>query len=239
VVVSLSTLPSRIGLIRPVLNSLLDQEEPADEIVLVLPQASAREGGAPYEIAPDLARCAAVTILRCERDWGPATKLIPVLERECDPATLVVAVDDDNVYPPALVANLLRWSARLPDAALGHRGWSLTPSRDWRDTITLHATGLREPRAVDVVTGTWGLLVRPRFFDAAVRDYDGWPEDAFFNDDIWFNGHLARRRVPRVVVPLGLPPISTTVSRVNGLCYVANRDGAHNNAVIQAFGAHW
>jgi hypothetical protein len=122
---------------------------------------------------------------------------------------------------------------------LGYRGWALPPSLDWKVTQTLYATSLPDCRRVDVVTGTWGILVQPRFFDPQLIDYTGYPRDAFFVDDIWFNGHLARRDVPRIVIPALFPPLPTRSSWINGLCFVENADSTRNNTVIQAFGPYW
>ena len=237
VVVSLTTIPSRIGRIRGVLNSLVDQTAPADEILLAVPRFSQREQCA-YRVPKFLAETSAVRLLPCE-DWGPATKLIPALEHEREPRTLILAVDDDTIYPPDMIANLLAWHACYPDAALGLRGWSLPASLDWHATRTRYGTELDEPLAVDVLTGTWGILVQPRFFDDRVRDYSAAPREAFFVDDVWFNGHLARSRTPRLVIPCRRPPMSSRLTRINGLFFHSNRDGHNNNVVIQAFAADW
>jgi hypothetical protein len=237
VVISLTTLPSRLERLRPVLNSLLDQDSPADDVVLALPAYSQRERRA-YQIPDFIRKSRAVNVLQCGRDWGPATKLIPVVQCE-EPDTLVIAVDDDNVYPRDMVSTFLAWHAQYPDAALGYRGWALPRSLDWCQTQTLYATSIGQARNVDVVTGTWGILVQPRFFDGALTDYGPYPRDAFFVDDIWFNGHLARRDVPRVVIPARFPPLPTRATWINGLCFEENADGRRNNLVIRAFEPHW
>ena len=75
IVVSLTTIPSRISRIKGVLNSLIEQTEPADAILLAVPQFSRREQS-EYRIPAFIAASSAITLLRCD-DWGPATKLIP------------------------------------------------------------------------------------------------------------------------------------------------------------------
>ena len=44
VIVGMSTIPSRIQLIGPAIESLRNQSQPPDEIVLALPRVSLREG---------------------------------------------------------------------------------------------------------------------------------------------------------------------------------------------------
>lgn len=236
-VISLTTTPARIDRIRPVLNSLIDQDTPADAILLAVPRFSRREN-VEYRIPGWLDRSGALTILRCD-DWGPATKLIPALMQETDGETLLLTVDDDVIYPPDLVSTFHEWHSKYPDAALGYRGWSLPKSLRWQATKTLYATSARSVQPVDVLTGTWGYLVQPRFFDRGVFDYSGYPRAAYFVDDIWFNGHLARGGVPRLLVPGRLPPLSTRIGRVRGLTFLENRDGTTNNEVIRAFAEHW
>jgi hypothetical protein len=237
VVVSLTTIPSRIVQIKAVLNSLIDQTVPAHKIVLALPDVSRREKR-EYTLPAFLSDSQAITVLRCV-DWGPATKLIPMLLAEPAPDTLILAVDDDTIYPPDLIANLLAWHAQHPDATIGLRGWSLPDTLDWRATQTVYGTQLDHPLRCDVLTGTWGFMVQPRFFDEQLLDYAAYPHEAFFVDDVWFNGHLARRHVPRLIVPCRRPPMSTRLTRTNGLFFRNNRDGHNNNVVIRAFADAW
>src|SRR5690606_16613106 len=92
-VVSLTTIPERMPFLRPVLDSLLEQDRAPDRIVLALPERSLRSGR-PYPEPRGLP--SGVDILGCA-DTGPSTKLLPVLGAES--GALIVAVDDDVIYP--------------------------------------------------------------------------------------------------------------------------------------------
>ncbi len=138
VVISLTTIPSRIGRIKTVLNSLIDQTVPADDILLAVPGHSRREG-CGYRLPPFLAESTAVSVLACD-DWGPATKLIPTLLQERDPSTLILAVDDDTIYPPDLVANL----PRLARAAARCRAWPARLGTARVARLAGHADPLRQ-----------------------------------------------------------------------------------------------
>ena len=236
-VICLTTIPSRIQHLAPTLNSLLDQTAPAAAIRLFLPGCSRREERG-YELPRFLQTARSVEVVRCERDWGPATRLIPALDSAAAGAVLI-SVDDDTIYPPDLVETLLRWHERLPGCALAYRGWPAPASLRWADSPTIYGTTLAQPQAVDVVTGTWGALVQPSLFDAGVRDYDAYPPDAFFVDDVWFSGHLARRGVPRLVVPAGLPPLPRRVHHRNSLIDGENAGGRHNDVMLRAFAPYW
>ncbi|PYK24148.1 MAG: hypothetical protein DME52_11240, partial [Verrucomicrobia bacterium] len=81
VIASLSTLPNRINNLKPTIRSLLRQTRPPDEIILAVPEFSIREER-PYIVPEYLLRLPRVRILRSRRDWGPATKFIPVIQQE-------------------------------------------------------------------------------------------------------------------------------------------------------------
>lgn len=236
-IVSLTTLPSRIHRIRGTLNSLLDQTEPADEIVLAVPNFSRREQ-ASYRIPNWLERSKYVTILPCE-DLGPATKLLPVLKRTENPETRIAVVDDDVVYPPDFLANLQQWSRRYPNSAVAYSGWTLTNSLKYRDSQVSYGTELRFPKAVDVLRGTWGYVVRRGFFDDRVFDFASVPNECYFVDDVFFSARLAERGIERLAIPCRLPPMSTWSTRVGGLSYQENSDGRNNQSAVNFFRELW
>lgn len=236
-IISLTTMPGRFERIARVLNSLIDQQVPADEIWLAVPEFSRRELR-PYVIPSFLRQQAAVKLLACE-DWGPATKLIPALMQQSDPHDLVLVVDDDRIYPPDLVARFRNWHRSHPDAALGLRGGTISPVGESLGLRTHFGTEVETPRAVDILMGTWGYLVQGRFFDDRLRDYSGFPPEAFYVDDVWVHGNLARSGVPRLLVPCRLPPLSSTLTRFNGLTFNENRGGGNDGIVMRAFAEYW
>src|ERR1035437_5613498 len=81
VIVSLSTLPDRIENLEPTLDCLMSQSRVPDEIVLAVPEFSIRQKK-PYVLPKYLARYPLVRVLHCGKDWGPATKFIPVIQEE-------------------------------------------------------------------------------------------------------------------------------------------------------------
>src|SRR5438094_4048793 len=81
VIASLSTVPDRINNLRQTIQSLLKQTRPPDEIVLAIPEFSIRERR-PYVVPKYISRLPRVRVLGCHKDWGPATKLIPLVREE-------------------------------------------------------------------------------------------------------------------------------------------------------------
>lgn len=232
-VVTLTTVPDRAHAILPVLRSLLDQTHPADRILLAWPATSMRDGRS-YPAPPTLPD--GVDLLMCE-DVGPATKLLPALRAE--PAALLVAVDDDVVYPVDFLATLYAAHLADPHAALGFRGFSITRGSDPRDFDHVFATAVRTLTPVDVLMGTWGYLVPPGALDDAVQRYDGWPPELRWTDDIWISGHLARCGTSRRVVPAKRLPLETRASFVSALTDGPNNSGRNGRIAIDCFAEWW
>ena len=210
IVVSLTTIPSRIGEVRDTLNTLIHQTLRPEHIFLNVPSVSNREKGTKYKI-PDwlkeMENDGFVTLISGP-DYGPATKLIPTVKRlhEEQPGTnhLILVVDDDTHYPPRLLETLVEWHKRLPNAALSLRGWVMKDSKRYLDIMSSYLIFGNEalfPHPTTVLTANCGYLVQSDHFDDNLWNYEGVPDGAKWMDDVWINGHLSRKSVPRFVVP--------------------------------------
>jgi hypothetical protein len=203
-VVTLTTIPSRIDLLDMTLKSLLDQSLAPAEIRLNVPHHSRREDCA-YEIPSWLEKLETVKIVRCD-DSGPATKLFPTLP--CVEADApVVVVDDDRIYPPRFLETLAAAADADPDSAFGLSGWVVPEDFIDRPTTIrsnlylqppapVRARRLRKPFEIDILQGFSGYLVRPRFFPElqAMLAHEGAPREAFFVDDVWISGFCRARK---------------------------------------------
>src|ERR1700693_4393 len=242
IIVSLSTMPDRIGRLQPALDSLLKQTRPPDEIVLAVPRFSIRQKRG-YQIPNYLLRIPKVRILRCEKDWGPATKFIAVVQDELAAGrtdTLIMVVDDDRIYPRDSVELYLHYHAQLPEAALCFRGGPIPRSLNWRDFKIEFGIDFRAPKQTAVITGCGSYLIQPRFFDSSLWDYSVAPAGAFYMDDMWISGCLERRGVDRYIIPASA--MMRTALRQLGtmtLHDVPSGRRHHNNETIAFFSANW
>lgn len=96
-IVSITTLPSRIAAMRPSLESLLSGRQRPDKLLIPLPPVSLRENSG-YSL-PDFLRSSdfcggIIEVVPVERDWGPGTKLLGALSHLPAKACLVIADDD-------------------------------------------------------------------------------------------------------------------------------------------------
>lgn len=242
VIVSLSTLPDRIGNIEPTLRSLIGQTRPPDEIVLAVPRFSIRQQK-PYVIPSFLEQLPGVRVLHCERDWGPASKFIPVVNEEMAAGrgdTLIMVVDDDRTYPPDALETFLHYHSVLPDAALCFRGALMPRSLVWFLPKMIRGNQIRTPKPVAVITGTASYLIQPRFFDSRLTDYASAPASSFYMDDIWISGCLDLRGIKKYVVPTSAMMRSVRTQRKTmALSDVPNGPVRSNTEVIDFFRENW
>ena len=242
VIVSLSTVPERIGNLGPTVRSLLRQTRPPDEIVLAIPEFSIREQR-PYAVPKHVSRWPRMRVLHCQKDWGPATKFIPIVREELAAGrgnTLIMVVDDDRIYPRDALETYLHYNKQLPDAALCFRGAAMPRDLDWRHAKMIRASELRQPQPAAVITGCGSYLIQPRFFDESLWDYSQAPKGAFYMDDIWISGCLARRNVKRYVVPASAMMRSVfRQRRTLSLHDVPDGRQYNNNETIALFGDAW
>ena len=113
IVISLTTIPDRIKLIKPVIKSLLDQTVKVDQIVINLPKTCKDK---TYDVPEDLKNMC--NVITCGRDYGPGTKFIPTILREQDSDTIIIMVDDDYIYGYDFIDTILKEHIKEPDCAI-------------------------------------------------------------------------------------------------------------------------
>ncbi len=253
IVVSLTTIPSRLPFIEGSLKSLLAQNKAPMAIYLNVPEFSKREQVA-YEIPESIHALEMVQVVSC-KDWGPATKAIPSI-LSLPPDQKIVVVDDDRIYPPNLIGDLERASEAMPDAAIAMSGWVVPGDLTDRPTTILsnlfkkppapvRATRLSDPYPIDVFQGLTGYLIKPRFFDKdRLVDYSGMPDAAFFVDDVWMSAHCC---ADKFIVPsnrLCCPPKQhieffkqSSLGRINS--GAGDNDKRNNTIMIRALSKFW
>ncbi|MDJ0708375.1 MAG: hypothetical protein QNJ46_34330 [Leptolyngbyaceae cyanobacterium MO_188.B28] len=251
VVVSLTTIPDRIHRLLPTLNSILSQTIRPNAIYLNIPHHSQRQEQ-DYEIPKQIQACSPIQILRTDQDWGPATKLLPLLQQTLSPETQIIVLDDDQIYPQRLIENYLRYSRQYPDAALCLAGWQIpkglihklrTPLEGARTRLLDRPPNVFDtPQPVEIIQGSTSYLVRPKFFDPTILNYEKAPSAAFFADDIWISGHLARNQIPRLVIPGNFHYAriqALTALKTLSLCQAENKDGKNNQLLYEFFQQDW
>ena len=247
-IVSFTTLPNRIGQIKPMIDTLLAQTVKPDEIHLWIPKYVKRtKETTPENIIPPFIRQKEIKARFCE-DFGPHTKLIPTLKEAKDPNTMIITADDDTLYPTRWLESLINYANNHPDHCVGFRGRTFSrrkfPLLGFRRPLRYKGSELffsDKPNfsaEVDIVTGCWGALYRRWFFDEQLLDLKLCPP-AFFNDDIWNSGHLAKKGIKRMVIGLDQLFGDIQMIGVQRLWDSVNNGKGLNDKTIRFFKADW
>jgi len=219
VVVSFTTMPHHVDKLSHTIDSLLAQTLIPDAIYLNLPRGRNKRTNQSYEVLPYLNELSEKSggvfqIIRCE-DVGPLTKLVPTLDVETDPQTIVITVDSDKVYPPPVIATLAWRSYWDPRAAFGVCGWGFYWQPPPMEVVPLYIPSpLRGKygRVVDVLQACCGNVYRRAFFADLELLRTPHPK-CFTTDDLWIAGYLATRAHVRRAV-IGAEHVS--LSALNG-----------------------
>ena len=108
VVISFTTTPEKIKKIKPMINSILDQTVKVDFIEIVIPNSEKT-----YDIPKYIKDVAMV--LPSGKDYGDGTKIIPVLLREQESDTVIIALNDNMVYGQDYIYSIIEESRKNPE----------------------------------------------------------------------------------------------------------------------------
>ena len=242
-VISLTSLPSRLPHLSQTISHMLKQDTLPDKIYINLPLFSTREQ-IPYIIPDHITsyidaleppQRSLITILRPPNDYGPATKLIPTLDVETSPDTIIVTIDDDVIYPSFYLSELKQAALRYPNAAIGFKGYQFPRAtaqekEEEDDDEEEGMQGLRSPASifnestfiyvessnhtndayVDVLGGFLGVAYRSGFFNTyKLKDYQSYEQGAFYVDDDWIGGCLGESNIRKIVLGRKSAPLTS------------------------------
>lgn len=169
----ITSIPSRFAKSKGVLDSLtVQQRVKPDRLIVTIPRAYKRFPNASVQIPEFMASNPQITVLRVDRDYGPATKILgPLLFSNISPDTTVVVTDDDTPKLPGWLEYLTAKLKENPDALI---------------TLSKHPFG--------EVHGGRGFAFKRRIFNAQemLTEFERRPECHLVDDD--FLTHFCRTR---------------------------------------------
>ena len=141
-----------------------------------------------------------VIINRCE-DFGPATKLFPVLlDEKLDPETIIITVDDDVIYHPETVAHLIKYSTLIPDSVVCNSGWNYVNLGFLKLPLIKLGT---DPSTVKILQGDKGVTYRKKFFkDMETLENKIKEQSCDTLDDLSISCYLKTKGIKIVCVPM-------------------------------------
>lgn len=213
VIVSLTTIPSRLNSIQPTLLSIHNQTWKPDDVYLTIPEVCGRTKEKYPKISAEIrSLCRPVYI---EKDYGPLTKIVGGLFKESLPETIIITIDDDVIYPETLIEELVESCQRFPDSAIGSSGlsigkfpfiYSLRFNQEEMNRFFMMKR-VTDGQNIDFLYGYAGVLYKRGFFPQSVEEikedflnkvFDD--KDLFRNDDILISSYLNKRGIPRRLI---------------------------------------
>jgi hypothetical protein len=198
VVVSMTTLPSRMDQVQNTIQSILNNTVQPDAIYINIPLFSKREQKY-YMIPSYLENIPKVIINNIKEDFGPASKLIPTLEKEKDPETIIITIDDDFKYDATVIDHLLNCSNQFPDKVICVSGWNYINLRVILLPI-FYKKKKYKPRKVKILQGYCGVIYKRKFFYNDIRQYIPC-EECFTTDDIYISRYLGNIGIQILEIP--------------------------------------
>jgi len=200
IVVSLTTIPSRLKHIEPTIKCLTKQSYTPNKIYLNIPYKT--KTGKPYHIPTNflsnIVRKDLITINRCN-DYGPITKLLPTLDVETDPDTIIILVDDDEKIHRDVVKILVQKSQKYPNNALSFSGRSI----GFFPLYLYNIFENKDDEKVDWIEGSSSILLKKKFIDKQeLLNFDLLKiiPDLKNQDDHWISSYLETKHINRISI---------------------------------------
>lgn len=198
VVVSLTTLPSRINKIGNVIKSIQNGTVKPDLIYINIPKFSLREK-TKYIINDDIKNIPGVKLNFHNEDYGPLTKIFPTLQQETDPDTTIICIDDDTEYDTGMLEHLLLCSSYYPDKTICVKGWNYINLGFF--ALPIFSLQLNnKPQKVKVLQCYQGVLYKRKFFEDDFKNYINCKK-CFTVDDILISKYLTKKGIDIISVP--------------------------------------
>jgi hypothetical protein len=197
IIVSLTTIPSRVNNLPLVVDSILNNTIVPDIIYINIPRISSKENK-EYEIPEQLKLNNQVKINITEKDFGPLTKLYPTLLEELDPESVIICVDDDKEYDNHLIEHLLLASEKYPHSCICISGWNYINLGILALPITIPINNM--VKNVDILQCYNGVLYKRKFFKDDFDEYIN-IEECKTTDDISISKYLNNNEIEILSIP--------------------------------------
>lgn len=204
IVIGLTTIPNRINLLEPTLDSLMNQSRKPNKIYLYIANYYKRfDQKFSHTSLPSFLEKYNLQI-KFGKDYGPISKLFVALQNEPSNNTFIVTCDDDCLYDKNWLSTLEKGIIKYPNCAIGLRGRKLEHSLNYSKSKCFLSQNIEKDIEVDIVTAVGGWIYQKNLFPPNYIEM--WEKAQtqnpfiFFNDDIWISGNLAEKKIKRIVV---------------------------------------
>ena len=192
-IVTLTSTPSRISKIEPVLESIFSNTLTPDLVVINVPFRYSRTN--EEYIIPEFLTIHnhRIVLNRCE-DMGPITKLVPTLDMALGESN-IITIDDDIIYPPNFLSGLVEASLNDTESSFCYSGF------DYSQGILCNVN--EDLGDCMVAEGVCGVLYKGNFFEDDFYDYISATaacRSCFYYDDVVISNYLSSKGIKRLVI---------------------------------------
>lgn len=216
IIVSLTTIPSRIDKVWITIESLLRQREKPDRILLWLAEDEFREVPIPKKLRMQEKR--GLEIRYCNNLKSYKKFYYSMLEF---PDDYVLTVDDDSIYSERMIQEMLAVSKVYPNCIVSNRSHRIRlDKQEVFEYLRWHSYDDRRnisdiPSYQNFFTGNGGVLFPVRLLDKTIFDHEAFMKIAPTADDAWLN-FVAWKSKVKIVNTVG---ILGFVLPIQSICY--------------------
>ncbi len=243
IIISLTTIHSRVEKIHHVIQSLIEQQcDKPFEIKLFISKESYLLDQGIDVVPSELQKLADLHSqkfsINYTKNIGPYRKFIPILKdyfQDRDDFSYFVTVDDDTKYPNSWLQTLVD-NAEIQKCVVAYRGRILGC-----DEKSIHRYGkwkhsdesVLVPDIKTVGTGKDGIIYKPEYFHPDVIDVESALRVCNHADDLWLKFHTAINGVKSVLLAASLQEAFEDIGSddENTLYRKINKHGGNDKAV--------
>ena len=212
-IISLTTIPSRIDNIEPILDSLINQKIKPDMIYINVPKKYKRFKETIK--VPDFIKekfSKQVKIYYLDKDYGPATKFIgSLLNKEIKKDDILVITDDD-------VVKTKNWLKILLD---NHKNNRIT-------------SFVERELGEEIIWGYLGYIFQRKIInlDDVIHFFNKIKSECYYIDDHWFTGYCHYRKIKIYNIPIDIDEINFNFEHGDSIDSLVMMEGNNNRGLL-------
>lgn len=235
IIVSFTTIPSRVQTLNCVLDSILAQTKLPDSIYLYVSrsQFNKEQSQLLIDITEPYISCG-LHLVWVDGDIGPHKKYYYAMQQF--PDDVIITIDDDVIYPPEMISRLWNLYMNHPTSVISNRTYLMSKADDntlglYKHWLLLNTDYYTEERMDLFATGCAGVLYPPHLFSDILFEKKSFMKLCPFADDVWLKANEVYCGIPVVISPeQGLRFIG-----YDGLYVQHNKAGGNDEQIRRVF----
>lgn len=188
IIVSLSTSNGNFDLLKPTINSILDQTVHPDQIIISTPPNT------DLKNMPQFLKNNKIIIVHAlSKNYGESACFLSPLLREKDGDAIIICIDGKNIYGPDFVETILEESEKHPDSVIFLAGYN-------GKTLLNEGKKIDKKNENDILSVSDGILIKPKFFHEDIFDFSNLPLGIENTPDIFLSNYFHTHHIPMVQI---------------------------------------